>query len=1030
MSFDLTENVHADRNEKGNVQHLEHLQQPFVAGSAEDLAALEVDSGVPFSPAATPQGLAQQYLRAVAPVYGIQSMLPDQDNTAALTAAAEEDEESAGGKLELAEEKELMGTTTVSYQQTYNQVPVWEAGVSVTILPEPMRVTASQSTVHPDVSLPSAEELEGSHYVPEAITPDVMAALLGLTVRRKPALTLNGTRQLIYRYDPDQRIDPAARVTSGEALEAAPPTLSLPPVPATITPGQHYLVTEVLFTLPVQGHGAVNWRAFVEVSTGAVLYLRAFVACAAGMIFRTDPVTAGAGAAVTPTAGAVVLNPFRAAVNLDGLANGNPQVLSGQFVKLVDNDAPVAVPPVQANPPANFFFDAPSREFAAVNAYHHCDGLFRHMQGMGFNIASYFDGTSFPVPVDACAFSDARNARAPGNPGGVGSNGFQFGLAGTPFPAVGIAADVRVVLHEFGHALLWDSVHSPNFGFAHSAGDSLAAILMDPESALRNDPVRRFETFPWILPNRNHGRDVAAGWGWDGANYGPFTFVDPAGYLAEQILSTTLFRAYRSLGGDSTDVNRRKMAARQMVYLIFRAIGSLASNPVTLTPRPEVFATGLMNADVGTSNFEGYRGGAFHKVIRWSFEKQGLYQLPGAPLPVTTPGAPPKVDVYINDGRNGEYTYQPVHWETTDIWNRLAPSPGGGGGAHQTPIVGQTNFAYVRVKNRGTQQADNVVVRGYSANPGAGLTWPADWTPMDTPQIAVPGGIPPGGSVVVGPFQWTPHVVGHECMFMEVSAKGDLSNIDPATFFPCAAGPMPEWRLVPFDNNLAQRNVVPVAGAGGLRGLLSSFLDRRFTVRNPLDRQARIEVRVELPPFLAERGWRGGLDRREGGVSLSLAPGASREVTVSLKPGRDFNRLELLQSRGGAIRVSVFADGMIIGGMTYRLNPNLRRAPIERRGDLPISLDHPAIEAMIRDARLQEEEIKTPLAAAADGLRDVLEDAGEDAGEVLPREQNTAAPASASDAGQLLSKLGVLGEGRVNRIKLRKMTVDIELDDE
>jgi hypothetical protein len=236
---------------------------------------------------------------------------------------------------------------------------------------------------------------------------------------------------------------------------------------------------------------------------------------------------------------------------------------------------------------------------------------------MGFDIANYFDGTTFPVPVDPCAedsFVDPLtgrinriNARAPGNRFRSGSDGFHFGLAGLPFPAVGIAAHVRVVLHEFGHALLWDTVHSPNFGFAHSAGDSLAAILLDPESALRTDPVQRFQTFPWLIPNRNHGRDVAAGWGWDGANYAPFVRdgIDEAGYLAEQILSTTLFRAYRSIGGDSGDANRRKWGARQAVYFIFRAIGSMASSPVTRTQRPEVFATALINADIGISNFEG-----------------------------------------------------------------------------------------------------------------------------------------------------------------------------------------------------------------------------------------------------------------------------------------------------------------------------------------------------------------------------------------------------------------------------------------
>jgi zinc metalloprotease ZmpB len=123
---------------------------------------------------------------------------------------------------------------------------------------------------------------------------------------------------------------------------------------------------------------------------------------------------------VPAVAGATILNQFRSAVTLNGLNRASPQPLSGEFVKLVDNDFPRIAPPEEADPPGDFTYDAPSREFAAVNAYHHCDGLFRRLQEMGFDVASYFDGTSFPVPVDACAFGDDLNARAPGNQMGLG----------------------------------------------------------------------------------------------------------------------------------------------------------------------------------------------------------------------------------------------------------------------------------------------------------------------------------------------------------------------------------------------------------------------------------------------------------------------------------------------------------------------------------------------------------------------------------------------------------------------------------
>ena len=62
---------------------------------------------------------------------------------------------------------------------------------------------------------------------------------------------------------------------------------------------------------------------------------------------------------------------------------------------------------------------------------------------------------------------------------------------------LGRAVDPWVHWHEMGgHGTLGDHVGSGNFGFAHSAGDGLAAIQMDPESALRALP-ERFEYAPF-----------------------------------------------------------------------------------------------------------------------------------------------------------------------------------------------------------------------------------------------------------------------------------------------------------------------------------------------------------------------------------------------------------------------------------------------------------------------------------------------------------------------------------------------------
>ena len=100
--------------------------------------------------------------------------------------------------------------------------------------------------------------------------------------------------------------------------------------------------------------------------------------------------------------------------------------------------------------------------------------------------------------------------------------------------------------------------------------------------------------------------------------------LDPKGYQSEQILSTTHFRIYRAIGGDSAQLNMRRFAARFVAYLILRAVGSLT--PAHPPEHAAAYAAALMIADAFDWTSEGQAGGAYAKVIRWAFEKQGLYQ--------------------------------------------------------------------------------------------------------------------------------------------------------------------------------------------------------------------------------------------------------------------------------------------------------------------------------------------------------------------------------------------------------------------
>jgi zinc metalloprotease ZmpB len=192
------------------------------------------------------------------------------------------------------------------------------------------------------------------------------------------------------------------------------------------------------------------------------------------------------------------------------------------------------------------------------------------------------------------------------------------------------------------------------------------------------------------------------------------------------------------------------------------------------------------------------------------------------------------------------------------------------------------------------------------------------------------GSIPPGGSTVVGPFTWTPQVVGHECMLMIASADGDLPNTDPATLLPCATGPTPHWRLVPFDNNIGQRNVAPVAGGGRGAGLAASFHNRSFVARNPFELKVEITLEAILPKFLKERGWSVrflNVDRE----SFTLPPHGEKTVVFTLVPGKDFSAADVPGGKAGRIEIHTRVDDLLIGGMSYQVDAKLAAPPPEER---------------------------------------------------------------------------------------------------
>jgi len=918
------DNLNLVRDEKERVRAINHNQAPVTLA------------------AATPKELAQAYLREVADVYDINT---DQMGTLDLKLRGDLDlDETASFRLEL--EKQAADNTVVSYTQTYFSLPVRQAGIDVVMQNNPLRVLSSSASFYHDIQVERPNQERLSRF--RDLSEEELAKLLRSdnepgTLRE---IKINQTRFVVYKYDAKNRqfID-----TSEKRVLAPLPTLPLPKVPDSIADGRFYVTLETYFTMPLEGWGSLNWLALIEVETGAILLLRALIAHAQGYVYTTDPITKSGRTANSSSSNNATLNPFRDDVTLQGLnppSGAGVQSLTGGLITV--SSASATTPTTTS--PFNFYYNVRTNDFSAVNAYYNCDRFFRLISDLGITLSTYLDGTSFPLTVDH-RYGSTVNANCPGDATGDGIGRVNFELADSSDTTnpVGSACDWRTVLHEIGgHGILYDHIQNGQWwlGFSHSQGDSFAAILNDPEfntAAAVMGGADRFITFPftgfWDESGniRRHDKSVAAGWGWGGSmdnNLGnPYH-----GYQSEQILSTTLFRLYRSMGGDAADVNQKRFAARFASFILLTTVGSLTStsaaaiNKTSQTDYVPVtdYETRMETADL--ANFtpinppETNTGGAYLKVIRWAFEKQGLFRAAGAS--VTAVGSPPPVDVYINDGRNGEYQYVANHWSCQDIWNRTGTTGGDGGGIHQEPIVGETNRAFVRIKNRGSQIATTVVVKGYHCNPGVGLTYPVDWTPMTDASLPAPNiAANDNVGIVVGPFRWIPSQLEHECMFFSVSADNDLSNIEVRI-----TGSIPEWRLVPHDNNIAQRNVAPVAGGGGAPGLKASFQRRPFSLKNTFSNEAEIKLVPTVPKFLTKLGWKLEFVNSEGG-NFRLMPGKRTEILLSMQAGEDFSR-ELVKNNAedSLITVTAYADGIIIGGMSYHVDPNIKM-PGERPKD-------------------------------------------------------------------------------------------------
>ncbi len=210
----------------------------------------------------------------------------------------------------------------------------------------------------------------------------------------------------------------------------------------------------------------------------------------------------------------------------------------------------------------------------------------------------------------------------------------------------------------------------------------------------------------------------------------------------------------------------------------------------------------------------------------------------------------------------------------------------------------------MRIRNKGTHAAGSgaVTVKAFHADPGIGLTWPEDWNPMTTPSVAVPNVLPGAANqIVVGPFPWTPSVVGHECVLAVVECANDHAVTQDLL----ATDHVADGDMVPFDNNIAQRNLVPTSAKDGGK--------RNFVLRNPFREQKTMELRVTstLP-----KGWTFSPPKEQ---RITLKPREKRSVEIAIARGTGADATKSKESH--RLTITGVIDGRAVGGMTFYLAP-------------------------------------------------------------------------------------------------------------
>lgn len=500
--------------------------------------------------------------------------------------------------LEMFEVREGSATKAVQYNQLHDGVPVYGAELTVGLRKRDGRIISAVNKI--DYRVPGAAQAESAKLTPEEVVQRVND-LFGKRVSKIDV----GEPELFWYRQPAEKQDPPPHGPSPFWVEV----MAL----GTGLPGNLYLVWRVrVDTYGPDG----NWSLMVDAANGEVVAVRdrRSYATRKAYVFMPDPITSSQKDDLSWGTGADILDEQRVEVTLEDLnepaANGKCS-LSGRWVKCVDKERVDFAPPESDG---DFMFGSKDREFLFAMTYYWADQLVKYLRG--FNVKRFNEKSETPFEIDALGL---ETTDASGNPAKSDNSHFTFDVNGKPYIAFGEggvpdASDAHVIVHEYGHAMHY-FLGSRQGGYEEGFNDFLAAAWLD---RFNRKQFQREKVFPW-------DNNKALNWGPKRRLNLTEKFSDQGFngfgmYLKGDVLATTLWEMFLSVGGGDAEEAKRAAAADAVVRIYMEMLLLVSSNATPLQ-----LANGLIEADKSIHGTAVAPEGKYKQQIWDAFKARGLW---------------------------------------------------------------------------------------------------------------------------------------------------------------------------------------------------------------------------------------------------------------------------------------------------------------------------------------------------------------------------------------------------------------------